>query len=68
MKLWNINLASEVKERVLAKELVGPNLACEMVMFTVALDGGGEEIVRKPMAYVPDLVAKVKQLLDENYK
>ena len=66
MKLWKINLESEAKERSLAKKLVGPNLECEIVAFTCALDGGGEEVKMAPMAYVPDLVGKVKQLLDQN--
>ena len=63
MKLWKINLESEAK---LAKKLVGPNSECEIVAFTCALDGGGEEVKMAPMAYVPDLVGKVKQLLDQN--
>lgn len=50
MKLWNISFASEVKERSIAKKLVGPNLECEIVMFTAAIDGGGEEIVKVPMS------------------
>jgi hypothetical protein len=68
MKAWKINLESEVKERSLAKELVGPNLESETVLFTFSLDGGAEEVRKAPMAYVPDLVGKVKQLLDENEK
>lgn len=58
-----INLDSEVKERSLAKELVGPNLESA---FTFTLDGGAEEIRKAPMAYIPDLIAKVKQLLEQN--
>ena len=68
MKEWKINLASEKKERCLAKKLIGPNVASETVPFTFALDDGGEEIRQSPMAYVPDLVSKVKQLLDQNDK
>ena len=66
MKAWKINLESEQKERSLANTQVGPNLASEMVAFTYTLDGGEEEIRTAPMAYVPDLVAKVKQLLEQN--
>ena len=70
MKEWKINLESEAKERTLATELVGPNLKCENVAFSFSLDGGagGEEIRKAPMAYVPDLVGKVTQLLDQNDK
>ncbi len=66
MKVWKIHLESEAKERLLSKELVGPNLASEMVAFSFKLDEGGEEIRKAPMAYVPDLVQKVTQLLDQN--
>ncbi len=67
MKAWKIKLDSEVKERSLAKELVGPNLETEMVPFSFSLNQSGSEEIRKaPMAYVPDLAAKVKQLLDQN--
>lgn len=68
MGAWKISFASEVKERSLAKELVGPNLDAEAVAFTFPADGGGEEIQKAPMAFVPDLVAKVTQLLDQNDK
>lgn len=44
MSGWKIHMESESKERCIAKELVGPNLASEMVAFSFSLDGGGEEI------------------------
>ncbi len=42
----------------------------EAVPFTFPIDGGkgGEEVRQAPMAYVPDLVKKVVQLLDQNDK
>lgn len=54
----------------MVKELVGPNLTSESIAFTFLIDGGagGEEVRKAPMAYVPDLVAKVTQLLDQNDK
>lgn len=42
-----------------------PNLASELVAFTFSLDGVGEEVRKAPMAYIPDLKAKVKQLLGQ---
>ncbi len=65
MKAWNVSFAGEQKQRLLVKELVGPNLSSEAVPFTFAVEGG-EEIRRAPMAYVPNLVAKVTQLLNQN--
>lgn len=68
MNAWNISLGSEAKQRSIAKELIGPNLKVESAAFTFVIDGGtgGEEVLKAPLAYVPDLVAKVKQLLDQN--
>ena len=69
MKAWKINLESEAKERTLATKLVGPNLKAESVPFSFSLDGGAAEEIRKaPMAYIPDLVGKVTQLLEQNDK
>lgn len=61
-------MESEAKERSLRNEIVGPNIEAEAVPFTFLLDGGkgGEEVRQAPMAYVPNLVAKVVQLLDQN--
>lgn len=66
MKVWNVSLGTEKKERIRARELIGPNLASESAAFTFSLDGGGEELRKAPMAYVPDLPGKVTQLLNQN--
>ena len=69
MKAWNVSFAGEQKQRGLVRELVGPNLSSESLPFTFSIDKGkSEEIRRAPIAYVPDLVAKVTQLLDQNDK
>ena len=54
------------KERALASVLVGPSLDAEAVPFTFPNPGGGEQFRKAPMAFVPDLVGKVTQLLDQN--
>ena len=66
MGAWKISFASEAKERALASVLVGPNLDAEAVQFTFPNPGGGEQFCKAPMAFVPDLVEKVTQLLDQN--
>ena len=66
MGAWKISFASEAKERALANVLIGPNLDSEAVPFTFPNSGGGERFRKAPMAFVPDLVAKVTQLLDQN--
>ena len=63
MGAWKISFASEAKERALAKVLVGPNLYSEAVPFAFPNSCGGERIQKDPMAFVPNLVAK---LLDQN--
>ncbi len=64
LKAWRVNLESEAKERTLAMELVGQS---ENVAFSFLIDGGPEEEIKKaPMAYVPDLVGKVNQLLEQS--
>lgn len=69
LKSWNVKLDAEAKERSLAKELVGPNIEAEAAPFTHSIDGeSGEEIRKAPMAYIPNLVAKVVQILDQNDK
>lgn len=68
MGSWKISFASEAKEHSLAKELVGSNLDAESVAFTFPGDGGGDEVRTAPMAFVPNLVAKVTQVLDQNDK
>lgn len=47
----------------LGKELVGLNIESEAVPFTFPLNPG-VEVRKAPMAYVPNLVAKVVQLLN----
>lgn len=66
MKAWNVSLSPECTVRALARDLIGPNLASELVAFTFSVDGGREEVRKAAMAYIPELQAKVKQLLDQN--
>ena len=67
---WHLKMDSEAKERELCKELVGDDIESEAVPLTFSIDGGrgGEEVRQAPMAYLPDLVKKVVQLLDQNDK
>ena len=60
-----MSIACEQKERSLAKKLIGPNLAAESVVLSFSTDDG-EELREAPFAYVPDLKAKVIQLLEQN--
>ena len=53
-------MGSEVKQRALAKDLVGDNIVAELGAFTFKRDGGGEEIREVPFIYVPNLIRKAK--------
>jgi hypothetical protein len=56
----NIALASEGKQRALAKDLIGDNLVATEGASTAKWDGGGEEIIKVPFAYVHNLIGKVQ--------
>ncbi len=58
-------LASEKKQRVLAKGLLGDNLEAETAPMTFALKPAGE-IRAVPLVFVPNLQDKVLSLLDQN--
>ena len=62
LKLFNVSLASENKQRALAKETIGgdANLNAEMTPFAFSSGKGGPDQFREtPFVYVPNLIAKV---------
>ena len=61
-----ISVGSEVKQRALAKEIVGDNLAAENGAFTFRRDGGGEEIRETPFVYVPNLIRRATDLIEHH--
>lgn len=61
MKTLNVSLASEGKQRALAKTLVDrENFVVEKGAFTF---NKGQEVREVPFAYVPNLIAKVADLI-----
>jgi len=52
--------------RKAAVEMVGTNLLSEAAPFSFRLKSGGEEIRAAPLVYIPDLGAKVLELLEQN--
>ena len=63
LKTLNITLASESKQRALAKTIAGTNLKAELGAFSFSGDGGGEVIREAPFVYVPNLIAKVANMI-----
>ena len=59
-------MGSEVKQRALAKEIVGDNLVAEVGAFTVKRDGGGESIKEVPFVYVPNLIRKATDVIQKH--
>lgn len=59
-------MGSEVKQRALMKNIVGDNITAELGAFTVKRDGGGEEIKEVPFVYVPNLIRKATDLIEEH--
>ena len=65
MKAQGVKLASEHSMRVLSQRLIGENLAGEEVPLSQPLRLG-VDVRLSPLVYIPDIVAKITQLLDQN--
>ena len=65
LKCFKVFFASEAKQWALAKVLVGENLHAEMGAFTAHREGG-KEIRKAPLVCVPNLIAKVTNILNLN--
>lgn len=63
LKSLNISLASEGKQRKLANAVVGDNFKAESGAFTFHHKGGTDEIKEVPFVYVPNLIAKVADMI-----
>lgn len=70
LKVFNISLASERKQRNLAHETTGDNnLTAEMHPFAFSSSGKGPDEFREtPFVYVPNLVAKVADTLSQHQR
>ena len=66
MKMWGVAIASENRMRKEATDLVGDNLEAELAPMSFTHKDGGETIKDAPIAYIPVLWEKVKDLLDQN--
>ena len=62
LKIFHVSLASEQKQRAIAKDTVGEAFSAEMVPFTFPTEGR-EEIREAPFVYVPNLIARVADAL-----
>jgi hypothetical protein len=66
LKEWGVSLSSEKRQRVVAKRIIGDNLEAEAVPFSFPLKKGGEEIRAAALCFVPELLDKVVDLLEDN--
>mgnify|MGYP003457212194 CR=1 FL=1 len=58
-------MASEKRQRLVAKEVVGDNLEAEMAPFCYSQPCSEDVIRVAAYAYAPNLIQKVTELLDE---
>ena len=65
MKAQGIQLASEGRVRRLSQEMLGDNLAATEVPLSQPL-WFGVDLKVSPLVYVPDLVERILQLLEQN--
>lgn len=61
-----VQLASEKKLRLIAKEMIGENLEAEIAPFCFSRTSCEDEIRAAAYAYTPSLIQKVTNLIDEN--
>lgn len=54
--------------RHISRQIVGDNLKGEMALFSFPATSGGEELRGAPLVFIPDLVQKVVELLEENQR
>ncbi|KAL5515053.1 hypothetical protein EMCRGX_G000170 [Ephydatia muelleri] len=66
LKASNISLACEERMRHASRKAVGENLKGELAPFSFSLPSGGEEFRGAPLVFIPDLILKVAELLEEN--
>jgi hypothetical protein len=58
--MFHVSLASERKQRTLAKE------SAEIVPFTFPAEGRGAEVHEAPFVYIPNLIARVSDTLNQH--
>ena len=61
-----VKVASEKNQRILSKQLITTQIASEVAPFTHQLKKGGKEVKKAAMAYIPDLVQKITELLEQH--
>ena len=62
----NISVASEAKQREMAKHIIGDNIVAEKGPFTFPLEKGGEEIKEVPFVYCRNLIASVCDTIEKH--
>ena len=64
--MWGVSIASEKNMKKEGRELIGDNLKAELAPFSFKHKDGGETIKKAAIAYIPNLWAKISDLLDQN--
>ena len=66
LKVSGVSLACDKNMRKLSNEITGNSLIGEIAPFSFPLASGREELKEAALVYIPDLVTKVTQMLDDN--
>ena len=66
LKASGISIACEEQMRQIAREEVGDNLCGEIAPFTFTSSSGAIELKGAPHIYMPNIIQKITQLLEEN--
>jgi len=61
-----VQLGSEARQRLIAKDILGENLEAEIAPFCFSHPNCDDEIRAAAYAYTPGLIQKVTKLIDEN--
>ena len=62
-----MQIASEKELRRVSHELLGDNLVGEDAPFSFPTNSG-VDILPAPLVYIPDLLGKITQMVDQNHK
>ena len=68
LKASNVSLACEERIHHVSKRIMGDNIQGEMAPFSFTLISDEEQLRTSPFVFIPNLIQKVTQLLDENHR
>ena len=68
LKASNVSLACVERMHHVSKKIVRDNIQGKLTPFSFTLTSSGEELQAAPLVFIPNLIQKVIQLLDESHR